>query len=160
MSARRIDGTAAAAAVTDAVTRRVADLKSAGIPAPGLATVLVGDAPASHTYVKNKRRRAEEAGMRSFEHTLPASASQADLLAVVRELNGNDAVHGILVQMPLPKHIDSNTVIEAIDPAKDVDGLHPVNAGKLASTGGGFVPCTPLGCLHLLKGEKLALAGM
>lgn len=159
MSARLIDGTAAAAEVAAAVTKRVADLKAASIPAPGLATVLVGDDPASHTYVRNKRRRAEEAGMRSFEHTLPADASQADLLAVVRQLNENELVHGILVQMPLPPQIDPNAVIEAIDPAKDVDGLHPYNAGRLSSTGGGFVPCTPLGCLHLLKREKIPLTG-
>ncbi len=160
MTARLIDGAAAAAEVLEAVTKRVADLKSAAIPAPGLATVLVGDDPASHTYVRSKRRRAEEAGMVSFERTLPAAATEAELLAVVRELNDNPAVHGILVQMPLPAHLDAQKVIETIDPAKDVDGLHPVNAGKLATTGIGFVPCTPLGCLHLLKRERVALAGM
>ena len=158
-TARIIDGTAAAAEVTAAVTRRVADLVSASIPVPGLATVLVGDDPASHTYVRSKGRRAGEAGMRSFEHKLPASATEAELLAVVAMLNADDAVHGILVQMPLPPQINAQRVIEAIDPAKDVDGLHPVNAGKLAGAGGGFVPCTPLGCLHLLKRERLDLVG-
>ena len=154
-----IDGTAAAAGVTAAVTRRVTDLTSAGIPAPGLATVLVGDDPASHTYVRSKRRRAAEAGMRSFEHTLPAGIDEADLLALIGQLNADESVHGILVQMPLPAHIHAERVIRAIDPGKDVDGLHPTNAGFLANGGRGFVPCTPLGCLHLLKGERVALAG-
>ncbi len=160
MSARVIDGTAAAAEIYKAIAKRVADLTGATIPAPGLATVLVGDDPASHTYVKNKRRRAEEAGMRSYEHTLPGSVTAAELLAVIKQLNENGAVHGILVQMPLPSHIDPLHIIEAIDPAKDVDGLHPLNAGKLAGVGRhSFVPCTPLGCLHLLKSEKVDLAG-
>jgi methylenetetrahydrofolate dehydrogenase (NADP+)/methenyltetrahydrofolate cyclohydrolase len=160
MSARVIDGTAAAAEIYQAVSKRVADLTAASIPAPGLATVLVGDDPASHTYVKSKRRRAEEAGMRSFEHTLPASASEEELLDIVQLLNADRAIHGILVQMPLPAHIDPLRVIEAIDPAKDVDGLHPLNAGKLAGVGRhSFVPCTPLGCLHLLKTGKIDLAG-
>jgi methylenetetrahydrofolate dehydrogenase (NADP+)/methenyltetrahydrofolate cyclohydrolase len=160
MTAKVIDGTAAAAEVVAAVTRRVKDLKSAELPAPGLATVLVGDDPASHTYVKNKRRRAEEAGMVSFERTLPANTEEPQLLEVVRELNENPAVHAILVQMPLPAHLDQQKVIETIDPAKDVDGLHPANAGLLATVGSGFVPCTPLGCLHLLKREGTALAGL
>ncbi|HEY1719751.1 MAG TPA: bifunctional methylenetetrahydrofolate dehydrogenase/methenyltetrahydrofolate cyclohydrolase FolD [Magnetospirillaceae bacterium] len=160
MSARVIDGVAAAAEIYEAITKRVADLKSASLPAPGLATVLVGDDPASHTYVKNKRRRAEEAGMKSFEHTLPANATTAELLDVVRQLNANEAVHGILVQMPLPQQIDPLRIIEAIDPAKDVDGLHPLNAGKLAGVGAhSFVPCTPLGCLHLMKRERVDFAG-
>jgi methylenetetrahydrofolate dehydrogenase (NADP+)/methenyltetrahydrofolate cyclohydrolase len=160
MSARLIDGTAAAAEIYAAVAHRVADFKTASLPVPGLATVLVGDDPASHTYVRNKRRRAEEAGMRSFEQTLPATASEAELLAVVRDLNANPDVHGILVQMPLPPQIDAVKIVDAIDPAKDVDGLHPVNAGRLAGSGHGFVPCTPLGCLHLLKREKVAMAGL
>ena len=160
MSARVIDGTAAAAEIYAAIAKRVADLKAASIPTPGLATVLVGDDPASHTYVRSKRKRAEEAGMRSFEHTLPAAASEAELLAVVKQLNANDQVHGILVQMPLPKQIDPLHIIEAIDPAKDVDGLHPLNAGKLAGVGEhSFVSCTPLGCLHLLKKERVPMAG-
>lgn len=158
-SARLIDGTAAAGEVAVAVTRRVADLTAAGIPAPGLATVLVGDDPASHTYVRNKRRRAAEAGMRSFEHTLPKDVDEADLLAVIAKLNADDAVHGILVQMPVPPQINPQRVIEAIDPAKDVDGFHPMNVGRLGISGQGFVPCTPLGCLHLLKREKIELAG-
>jgi len=157
--ARTIDGTAAAAEIVTAVARRVADLKAASIPAPGLATVLVGEDPASHTYVRNKRRRAEEAGMRSFEHVLPATASQAELLALVARLNADDAIHGILVQLPLPAQIDPQSVIEAIDPEKDVDGFHPVNVGRLATVGKGFVPCTPLGCFHLLKREGIELAG-
>jgi len=160
MTAKLIDGATAAAEILAAVSKRVVDLKSASLPVPGLATVLVGDDPASHTYVRNKRRRAEEAGMVSLERTLPATTSQDELLAAVRELNDNPAVHGILVQMPLPAHLNARAVIEAIDPAKDVDGLHPVNAGKLATVGGGFVPCTPLGCLHLLKREQIALAGL
>jgi methylenetetrahydrofolate dehydrogenase (NADP+)/methenyltetrahydrofolate cyclohydrolase len=159
MTARIIDGNAIAAEVAAAVTRRVGDFKSAHIPVPGLATVLVGDDPASHTYVKNKRRRAEESGMRSFEHTLPADATQSALMTLVQGLNADDAVHGILVQFPLPAHLDAQAVIEAIDPSKDVDGLHPENAGRLLGAGGGFVPCTPLGCLHLLKQQKVDLVG-
>ena len=159
MSARIIDGVAAAAEVTAAVTKRVADLKAAHIAAPGLATVLVGDDPASHTYIRNKRRRAEEAGMRSFEHTLPSDAAQTALMTLVAGLNADAAVHGILVQFPLPAHLDAQAVIETIDPAKDVDGLHPENAGRLMGVGGGFVPCTPLGCLHLLKHQEVKLVG-
>ena len=118
---------------------------------PGLAVVLVGEDPASQVYVRNKGRQTLTAGMRSFEHKLPADVSGAELLALVAALNADPAVHGILVQLPLPKHLDTNAVIAAIDPDKDVDGLHVVNAGRLAAGLPGLVPCTPLGCVLLLK---------
>ena len=159
MTARIIDGSAAAAEVIEAVAKRIADFKAGHMPVPGLATVLVGDDPASHTYVASKGRRANEVGMNSFQHTLPAETTQAALLTMIEGLNADDAVNGILVQMPLPKHIDTQKVIDAIAPAKDVDGLHVVNAGRLANGGHGYVPCTPLGCLHLLKMQRINLEG-
>lgn len=130
----------------------------------GLAVVLVGDDPASQVYVRNKGKTTVAAGMESFERILPADTSQDALLAVVRELNADSRVHGILVQMPLPAHLDNAAIVAAIDPAKDVDGLHPFNAGKLAQAAAGAtldfsVPCTPLGCLMLLKDRLGALAG-
>ena len=133
---------------------------------PGLAVVLVGDNPASAVYVRNKGRQTLAAGMASFEHKLPAHTSEAALLALIDQLNGDDAVDGILVQLPLPEQIDAQAVINAIDPAKDVDGFHVVNAGKLATGGDALVPCTPLGCVMLLKdclgdlaGRKAVIAG-
>jgi methylenetetrahydrofolate dehydrogenase (NADP+)/methenyltetrahydrofolate cyclohydrolase len=127
---------------------------------PGLATVLVGDDPASHVYVRNKNTQTVAAGMQSFHHPLPATTSQAELLALIAKLNADPAVHGILVQLPLPKQIDADSVIAAIDPAKDVDGFHLINVGKLAAgIGGGAVPCTPMGCLMLLKDALGDLAG-
>ena len=122
--------------------------------------VLVGEDPASKVYVANKARLTVDAGMRSFEHKLPATTSEAELLALVARLNADDAVDGILVQMPLPTHIDSGRVIEAIDPAKDVDGLNPVNAGRLLAGTEGLVPCTPLGCLKLIKTVQPQIAGL
>ncbi|MDD3029131.1 MAG: bifunctional methylenetetrahydrofolate dehydrogenase/methenyltetrahydrofolate cyclohydrolase FolD [Alphaproteobacteria bacterium] len=119
--------------------------------APGLAVVLVGDDPASQVYVRNKARAAEEVGIASRTHRLPAATSQEDLLALVTSLNNDAAVHGILVQLPLPRHIDEQAVVAAIDPSKDVDGFHPVNVGKLSLGLPGFVPCTPQGCMILLK---------
>jgi methylenetetrahydrofolate dehydrogenase (NADP+)/methenyltetrahydrofolate cyclohydrolase len=129
--------------------------------APGLATVLVGEDPASAVYVRSKGKATRETGMESASHQLPADISEAELLALVGQLNADPAIDGILVQLPLPGHIDSAKVIAAIDPAKDVDGFHPINAGKLA-TGAtdALVPCTPLGCLHLLKAELGPLSGM
>ncbi len=118
---------------------------------PGLAVVLLGEDPASQVYVRNKGRQCVEAGMQSFEHVLPASVTQKDLLELISKLNADDQVDGILVQLPLPSHLDSNTVLQAIDPDKDVDGFHPMNVGKLASGLPGYVPCTPLGCLKLLQ---------
>ncbi len=127
---------------------------------PGLAVVLVGDDPASQVYVRSKGKATVEAGMLSFEHRLPVDTGQAALLALVRDLNDDPTVDGILVQLPLPGQIDEQAVIEAIDPAKDVDGFHPVNAGRLASGLDGFVPCTPLGCVLLLKDRLGDLSGL
>jgi methylenetetrahydrofolate dehydrogenase (NADP+)/methenyltetrahydrofolate cyclohydrolase len=126
---------------------------------PGLAVVLVGDDPASAVYVRNKHRATVEAGMRSFEVRLPATTSESELLARIRALNDDPAVHGILVQLPLPAPLRAAAVIDAIDPAKDVDGFHVVNAGRLATGGDGFVPCTPLGCMRLLAEYAGDLAG-
>ena len=127
---------------------------------PGLAVVIVGEDPASQLYVKNKARQTVEIGMRSFEHTLPASTGEAELLDLVARLNADPAVDGILVQLPLPKQIDAQKVIEAIDPAKDVDGFHPINAGRLMTGVPGLVSCTPLGCLLLAQSVRRDLAGL
>ena len=127
---------------------------------PGLAVVLVGDDPASGVYVRSKSARTVGAGMRSFDHVLPAATSEADLLALVERLNDDDAGDGILVQLPLPPHIDGAKVLLAIDPAKDVDGFHPINAGRLATGEGALVPCTPLGCVILAKSVLPSLAGL
>ncbi len=159
MSARIIDGKAVADALRGRVAEAVRDLSKAGIT-PGLAVVLVGDHPASRVYVRNKSARTVEAGMRSFDHHLPPEVDEADLLDVIRMLNADDAVDAILVQLPLPPQIDAATVLLAIDPAKDVDGFHPVNAGRLATGTPGLVPCTPLGCLILAKTIVPSLAGL
>jgi methylenetetrahydrofolate dehydrogenase (NADP+) / methenyltetrahydrofolate cyclohydrolase len=159
MAAAIIDGKARAAALRKEVAEGVAELKVARGITPGLAVVLVGEDPASHVYVRNKNKACQEAGMNSFEISKPATITQEELLAEVHRLNIDPAVHGILVQLPLPKHIDTNTVINAIDPAKDVDGFHVVNAGKLMVGQDGLVPCTPLGCLMLLKEHLGDLAG-
>lgn len=152
MSAQLIDGKAFANGLCERVAEQVALLKSEKGITPGLATLLVGDDPASHVYVRNKNRKTEEVGMRSFHEELPEETSQAALLARVAELNANPDVHGILVQLPLPSHIDERSVIDAIDPAKDVDGFHAVNTGKLiADDDSALVPCTPQGCLMLLQ---------
>jgi methylenetetrahydrofolate dehydrogenase (NADP+)/methenyltetrahydrofolate cyclohydrolase len=127
---------------------------------PGLAVVLVGEDPASQVYVRNKHRQTLEAGMNSFEHRLPADSSQQTLLDLVAELNADDAVDGILVQLPLPAQINAQAVLDAIDPAKDVDGFHVVNAGRLATGGDALVPCTPLGCLLLLRHFVGELSGL
>jgi methylenetetrahydrofolate dehydrogenase (NADP+)/methenyltetrahydrofolate cyclohydrolase len=155
-----IDGKAVAAQVRAEVAAKVAELVRQGRPAPGLAVVLVGQDPASQVYVRNKARSTHEVGMLSIEHKLPATTSEGDLLAVVAELNARADVHGILVQLPLPKHIDSVKVIEAIDPAKDVDGFHPVNVGRLASGGKALAPCTPTGSLILAKSVRPDLRGL
>ena len=159
MSAKIIDGKAAAAALREEVAKEVARFRVATGRTPGLATVLVGEDPASAVYVRSKGRATLEAGMQSFEHKLPAETSEADLLALVDRLNADPAVDGILVQLPLPDHINTNKVITRVDPDKDVDGFHPVNAGRLAIGLHGFVPCTPLGCLKLLRAEHGDLAG-
>jgi methylenetetrahydrofolate dehydrogenase (NADP+)/methenyltetrahydrofolate cyclohydrolase len=157
--AKIIDGNAAAADVRAAVAVRVAALQAAGGPVPGLAVVLVGTDPASQIYVRNKNKRAAEIGMHSFEHVLPADATQNELLVLVERLNLDHRVHGILVQLPLPKHIDAQRVLESIHPGKDVDGFHPFNVGRLATGGEALVPCTPLGCLLLLKRQMDSLTG-
>jgi methylenetetrahydrofolate dehydrogenase (NADP+)/methenyltetrahydrofolate cyclohydrolase len=157
---RIIDGKAFAANLLETITAEVTALKSAHALQPGLAVVLVGEDPASQVYVRNKARQTVQVGMQSFEHKLPADTAQADLLALVTALNADPAVHGILVQLPLPKHLDSDAIIAAINPDKDVDGLHVVNAGRLAAGLPGLVPCTPLGCLLLLQDFVPELAGL
>ena len=159
MAARLIDGKAAAAELRARAAVEVAKFRVERGRAPGLAVVLVGEDPASAVYVRNKGRATIEARMESFEHRLPAETSEALLLELVDRLNADRAVDGILVQLPLPNHIDSDRVLTAIDPDKDVDGFHPVNAGRLAVGIEGFVPCTPLGCLKLLRAELGNLAG-
>ncbi|MDS4069610.1 MAG: bifunctional methylenetetrahydrofolate dehydrogenase/methenyltetrahydrofolate cyclohydrolase FolD [Candidatus Competibacter sp.] len=154
-----IDGKQFAARLRAGIAARVARIKSDHDLIPGLAVVLVGEDPASQIYVRNKGLQAREAGMNSFEHRLPATTTQAELLARIAELNREPAVNGILVQLPLPKQIDPEAVIEAIAVDKDVDGFHPLNAGLLAVGGTGMVPCTPLGCLMLLKDHVGELAG-
>ena len=159
MTARRIDGKGAAAAIRDKVAERVAAfVERIGRP-PGLATVLVGEDPASAVYVRSKNRATAEAGMAGFAHNLPDSTTESELLQLVTDLNADERVDGILVQLPLPGQIDTQRVIEAIDPGKDVDGFHPMNAGRLATGLPALVPCTPYGCLHLLKAELGNLAG-
>jgi len=160
VSAERIDGRAFAARLRERVAAAVPAFAAAAGRAPGLAVVLVGEDPASQVYVRSKGRSTVEAGMASFEHRLPDSVSQEELLALVGQLNDDEAVDGILVQLPLPAGIDDKAVIEAIDPAKDVDGFHPVNAGRLAVGEEGLVPCTPLGCLMLLKDRLGDLSGL
>lgn len=160
MSARRIDGKAAALALRERIADRAAEFaRQAGRP-PGLATVLVGEDPASAVYIRSKNRATAEACMASFAHNLPDTTSEAELLYLIGRLNADPAVDGILVQLPLPDQIDSAKVLAAIDPAKDVDGFHPINAGRLLSGQDSLVPCTPLGCLHLLKAELGNLAGL
>jgi methylenetetrahydrofolate dehydrogenase (NADP+)/methenyltetrahydrofolate cyclohydrolase len=155
-----IDGKAFAANLLETITAEVTALKAAHGLQPGLAVVLVGEDPASQVYVRNKARQTVQVGMQSFEHKLPADTAQADLLALVTALNADPAVHGILVQLPLPKHLESDAIIAAIDPDKDVDGLHVVNAGRLAAGLPGLVPCTPLGCLLLLQDFVPEMAGL
>jgi len=153
-----IDGKAVAAAVKNDVRARVAALHRQGI-VPGLATVLVGDDPASQVYVRNKQRACEDVGMRSFGHRLPATTGQVDLLRLLASLAENAEVHGILVQLPLPKGLDASGAILALPPAKDVDGLHPMNQGALLAGRDGLRPCTPLGVMRLLDETGMTLAG-
>jgi methylenetetrahydrofolate dehydrogenase (NADP+)/methenyltetrahydrofolate cyclohydrolase len=155
-----IDGKAIAETLRREVAAGVTDLKRARGIVPGLAVVLVGDDPASQVYVRAKSKATTDAGMLSFEHKLPAETAEPALLALIAELNGRKDVHGILVQLPLPKHIDARHVIEAIDPAKDVDGFHPINVGRLASGAHALAPCTPSGCVILAKSVRSDLAGL
>jgi methylenetetrahydrofolate dehydrogenase (NADP+)/methenyltetrahydrofolate cyclohydrolase len=160
LTARLIDGRAAALALRQRVGAQVAAFRAATGRVPGLATVLVGDDPASAVYVRSKGKATIDAGMESFSHTLSPDTSEADLLGLIGRLNADPDVDGILVQLPLPPQIDANRIILAIDPDKDVDGFHPINAGRLAIGLPGFVPCTPLGCLMLLKDVLGDLAGL
>ena len=160
MTARIIDGKAAAAAIRQRVAERVGQFKKLAGRPPGLATVLVGEDPASAVYVRSKNRATAEAGMASFSHNLPDTTSEDELLQLVVNLNADSQVDGILVQLPLPAAIDATRVIETLDPGKDVDGFHPVNAGRLAIGLPSLVPGTPLGCLHLIKSELGQIAGL
>ena len=160
MPAQIIDGKAVAQSVTDQVRADVAAHVAAGGAAPGLAVVLVGDSAASQVYVRNKRKTTETVGMRSFAHDLPATASEAEVLALIDRLNADPAVNGILVQLPLPKQIDPERIIERIDPKKDVDGFHPYNIGRLVLKMPTLRPCTPFGCMRLLQETGENLIGM
>ena len=157
--AEKIDGKAFAQDLRDRVGKAVAQLTKDHGLVPGLAVVLVGEDPASQVYVRNKGKQTLEAGMHSFEHKLPVTTSETELLELIATLNADSAVHGILVQLPLPKQIDSHAVINAIDPNKDVDGFHLINVGRLSTGAAGLVPCTPLGCLMLLKDSLGDLSG-
>ncbi len=160
MSATIIDGKAFAAGLRARIADGVTAFRAEAGRAPGLAVVLVGEDPASNVYVRSKGKATREAGMESIEHRLPADVAAEDLLALVATLNADPTIDGILVQLPLPKHIDEQAVIAAIDPDKDVDGFHPINAGRLATGLAGFVPCTPLGCVMLLKSVLPSLSGL
>jgi methylenetetrahydrofolate dehydrogenase (NADP+)/methenyltetrahydrofolate cyclohydrolase len=160
MTAYTIDGKAIAAKVRADVAAEVARIKREHGWQPGLAVVLVGEDPASKVYVRNKAEQTVEVGMQSFEHKLPAETTEAALLDLVARLNADPAVHGILVQMPLPKHIDSPKVLESVDPAKDVDGFHPMNVGKLSIGERALAPCTPVGSIILAKSVKHDLSGL
>lgn len=161
MSAQVIDGKVIAAKVREQVAEGVATLKEKYGYTPGLATVLVGEDPASATYVRSKQKMCESLGIRSSGHHLPADASQADVQALVTGLNANPEINGILVQLPLPKHIDEEAILNSIDLTKDVDGFHPVNIGRLAMKGRDplFIPCTPAGCMVLLEEAGVKMRG-
>ncbi len=159
MTAQLIDGKTIAAEVRQQLKEEIERDLAAGLRAPGLAVILVGQDPASQVYVRNKRRACEEAGVTSFSYDLPAETSQETLLDRIRQLNADPQVDGILVQLPLPDHIDSDSVIETIDPAKDVDGFHPYNMGRLAQRNPTLRPCTPYGVIHLLQRYGIELEG-
>jgi methylenetetrahydrofolate dehydrogenase (NADP+) / methenyltetrahydrofolate cyclohydrolase len=160
MTARIIDGKAIASELRARVADEVTRIRRDHGLTPGLAVVLVGSDPASQVYVRSKHKQTQAAGMASFEHVLPADVAQGDLLGLIGQLNRDSRVHGILVQLPLPKSLDIEAVISAIDPAKDVDGLHPNNAGRLAGGFAALSPCTPLGCIILTKSVHASLEGM
>ena len=160
MTASIIDGKTIAAELRGRVAAEVARVKREHNIVPGLAVVLVGHDPASEVYVRSKHTQTQAAGMASFEHKLPDDVAQADVLALIAKLNTDPSVHGILVQLPLPKALDTETIINAIDPAKDVDGLHPHNAGRLAGGLSALSPCTPLGCIILTKTVRPSLEGL
>ncbi|MEL6238345.1 MAG: bifunctional methylenetetrahydrofolate dehydrogenase/methenyltetrahydrofolate cyclohydrolase FolD [Pseudomonadota bacterium] len=160
MTATRIDGKAFAAALRERVGEAALDFAAKAGRKPGLAVVLVGEDAASQVYVRNKGKATLAANMESFEHRLPADTSEAELLALVEQLNTDPAVDGVLVQLPLPKHLDEQSIIAAISPDKDVDGFHVINAGRLSVGQSGFVPCTPLGCMMLLTDQLGDLSGL
>ncbi|MGB7182687.1 MAG: bifunctional methylenetetrahydrofolate dehydrogenase/methenyltetrahydrofolate cyclohydrolase FolD [Burkholderiaceae bacterium] len=160
MTAHRIDGKAFSAKVLERVAKHVATLKNEHQITPGLAVVLLGDDPASQVYVRNKGKQTVECGMNSYEHKLNADTTEADLLKLIDTLNNDPAVHGILVQLPLPTHLNEFLVINAIDPAKDVDGFHISNVGLLNTGQQSLVPCTPLGCLMMLLEQHGSLTGL
>ncbi len=160
MTAQIIDGKLTAKALRASIADEVAKIKETVGVTPGLAVVLVGADPASEVYVKNKAKQTVEVGMASFEHRLPAETTENDLLQLIEQLNNDDTVHGILVQLPVPDHIDESKVISAIDPLKDVDGFHPINAGRLATGQKALVPCTPVGCVILAKQAQADLTGL
>ncbi len=161
MTAKLIDGKAIAKEIQEELTREVAELKEKHGVVPGLATVLVGDNPASQTYVRMKQKRCAEVGIRSVGHELPGDATQEEVEALVRELNADPTIHGILVQLPLPKHLDEEAVLNAISIEKDVDGFHPINIGRLAMKGRQalFAPCTPAGIIELIDRTGIAIEG-
>ncbi len=160
MTAQLIDGKAIAATVRQQVAEKIAARRQTGGRAPGLAVVVVGDDPASHVYVSNKHRACEQAGIISFQHALPATTSQHELEALVDQLNSDPTVDGILVQLPLPKHLDAEPILERILPGKDVDGFHPYNIGRLAQRMPALRPCTPKGIMTLLAQSDIALRGL
>ncbi|NOX41541.1 MAG: bifunctional methylenetetrahydrofolate dehydrogenase/methenyltetrahydrofolate cyclohydrolase, partial [Alphaproteobacteria bacterium] len=160
MSAKIIDGKAFAATVRGRVATHVKRLKADHGITPGLAVILVGEDPASEVYVRNKRKQTVEVGMNSFEHTLDVNTSETDLLVLIDALNNDPAVHGILCQLPLPKHLNENLVINSIAPEKDVDGFHISNVGLLGTGQKSMVPCTPLGCLMMLRDHLGSLSGL
>ncbi|MCA1774322.1 MAG: bifunctional methylenetetrahydrofolate dehydrogenase/methenyltetrahydrofolate cyclohydrolase FolD [Loktanella sp.] len=160
MSATVIDGKAFAAEVREKVAGHVARLKADHGIIPGLAVVLIGEDPASSVYVRNKGKQTREVGMKSVEHRRDTDISEAELLALIDDLNTDDSIHGILVQLPLPDHLDAELVINAIDPAKDVDGFHISNVGLLGTGQKSMVPCTPLGCLMMLRDQHGSLSGL
>lgn len=161
MTAKVIDGKAIAQELREQVAADVAEMVAAGLPKPGLATVLVGENPASEVYVRMKQKACEKAGIESFGYTLPADSTQAEVERLVAELNADERINGILVQLPLPSGLDEEKVLNAIDIEKDVDGFHPINIGRLAQKGREslFVPCTPAGCLYLLDKMNVPLEG-
>ena len=158
ISPKILDGRALAARIKEELKKEVARLAAEGIT-PGLAVILVGEDPASQVYVRNKERACAELGIKSWKHHLPADISQEDLVALVKKINDDPAVNGILVQLPLPPHIKTEAVLDAIDPAKDVDGFHPVNLGLLAAGRPAIVPCTPAGVMELVKESGVDVAG-
>jgi methylenetetrahydrofolate dehydrogenase (NADP+)/methenyltetrahydrofolate cyclohydrolase len=159
MTAKLIDGKVAAAEVRSQVAKAAASFRDAAGRAPGLAVVLVGEHPPSAAYVRMKIKATLEAGMESFEHRIPAETSQQELIALIDQLNADNTVDGILVQLPLPRHVNDQAILTRVDPAKDVDGFHPINVGRLSIGLDALVPCTPLGCLVLLQRELGDLSG-